>query len=197
MLRFGAFCQLTPNRLTAIFRNGGELPISHVPIDLLESTEHLLVGFMFSFSPKYTSSDGRVTTAFFCHICDVAPKLAYHCPACVLLRLWRRGLLLFPTRPVFDPKIFSPSALASYMQLFSSRPRGQSPDGFKPHSLRIGGHTFYTMHGMSADLRDFLARRVVSRCSLRYYRASPIGNIQALRDFYASVKQLPSALPNT
>ena len=65
MLRFGAFCQLTPSRLTAIFSNGGELPLSQVPIELFESRGHLLVGFMFSFSPKYTSSDGRVTTAFF------------------------------------------------------------------------------------------------------------------------------------
>ena len=68
MLRFGAFCQLTPSRLTAIFSNGGELPLSHVPIELFESRGHLLVGFMFSFSPKYTSSEGRVTTAFLSHL---------------------------------------------------------------------------------------------------------------------------------
>ena len=195
MLRFGAFCQLTPNCLTAILRNGGELPLSQVPIELIDSMKHFLLGFMFTFSPKYTSSNERVTTAYFCHICDVAPNMAPHCPVCVLLLMLSRGLLRFPSRPVFDPNIFSPSALTSYLQLFSSRLRGQSHDEFRPHSLRIGGHTFYTMHGMSPDLRDFLARRVVSRCSLRYYRASPIGNLRALRAFYASLRQPPPSSP--
>ena len=197
MLRFGAFCQLTPNLLTAILRNGGELPLSQLPTQLVDCMGHFIVGFMFTFSPKYTSSNERVTTAYFCHICDVAPNLALHCPACVLLKMSRRGLLQFPSRPVFDPKFFSPSALTSYLRLFSNRLFNQSPDEFKPHSLRIGGHTFYTMHGMSPDLRDFLARRVVSRCSLRYYRASPFGNIQALRDFYASLKLKTHSLSHT
>ena len=195
MLRFGAFCQLTPNHLTAILRNGRELPLSQLPSDLINSMAHSIIGFKFSFSPKYTSSNERVTTAYFCHICDVAPNLAPHCPACILLKMSSCGLLRFPSRPVFDPHFFSPSALTSYLQLFSGRRPGQSHDEFKPHSLRIGGHTFYTMHGMSADLRDFLARRVINRCSLRYYRASPIGNIRALRDFYASIKLGPTSLP--
>lgn len=197
MLRFGAFCQLTPNLLTAILRNGGELPLSQLTSDLINSMAHFIVGFMFTFSPKYTSSNERVTTAYFCHICDVAPKLAPHCPACVLLKMSRRGLLRFPSRPVFNPNFFTPSALTSYLQLFPGRLRGQSRNDFKPHSLRIGGHTFYTMHGMSADLRDFLARRVINRCSLRYYRASPIGNIRALRDFYASIRLNPTSLSQT
>ena len=168
MLRFGAFCQFTPNLLTAILHNGGELPLSQIPSDLVTSLGSFIVGFMFTFSPKYTSSNGRVTTAYFCHICDVAPTLAPHCPPCILLKMSRRGLLRFPFRPVFNPSFFSPSALTSYLQLFSGRRRDQSHDEFKPHSLRIGGHTFYTMHGMSADHWDFLARRVINRFSLHY-----------------------------
>ena len=186
MLRFGAFCQMTPNRLTAILSSGEEWPLSCVPLNLINSTQRLL-GFVFTFSPKYTSSDGRVTSAYFCHICDIAPRLAMHCPACTLLTLLRRGLLRIPSRPVFNPKMFSPAALASYLRLFSNRLLENNPSHFKPHSLRIGGHTYYTMKGMSADLRDFLARRVINRCSLRYFRASPIGNLQALRAFYASL----------
>ena len=197
MLRFGAFCQFTPNLLTAILRNGGELPLSQHPSDLIDSIAHFIVGFMFTFSPKYTSSNERVTTAYFCHICDVAPKLAPHCPACVLLAMLGRGLFRFPSRSVFDPHFFSPSALSSYLRLVSGQQHGRTQDEFKSHSLRIGGHTFYTMHGMSADLRDFLARRVVNRCSLRYYRASPIGNIRALRAFYASLKLSSPSLPQT
>ena len=187
MLRFGAFCQMTACCFTAILSNGEEWPLSCVPLSLIESRQHLL-GFLFTFSPKYTSSDGRVTSAYFCHICDVVPRLAVHCPACTLLSLLRRGLLRIPTRPVFDPKFFSPSALTSYLQLFSCRHVANDPTHFKPHSLRIGGHTFYTTKGMSADLRDFLARRVVNRCSLRYFRASPAANLRALRAFYASLQ---------
>ena len=186
MLRFGAFCQMAPYCLTALLSSGEEWPLSRVPLDLIASSERLL-GFVFTFSPKYTSSYDRVTSAYFCHICDVAQRLATHCPACALLALLRRGLLRFASRPVFDPNVFSPAALTSYLQLLSSRQVNDSPNRFKPHSLRIGGHTFYTMKGMSADLRDFLARRVINRCSLRYFRASPVGILQALRAFYASL----------
>ena len=119
-----------------------------------------------------------------------------HCPACALLSLLRRGLLRSPSRPVFDPNFFSPAALASYLQLFSNRRLNNYPNHFKSHSLRIGGHTFYTMKGMSADLRDFLARRVINRCSLRYFRASPVANLWALCAFYASIHHLPPPPPN-
>ena len=116
MLRFGAFCQMTPYCLTAILSSGEEWPLSCVPLDLINANRQLL-GFVFTFSPKYTSSDGRVTSAYFCHICDVAPRLAVHCPACALLKLLRRGQLRFPSRPVLDPHIFSPAALTSYLLL--------------------------------------------------------------------------------
>ena len=193
MLRFGAFCQMTPYLLTAILASGEEWPLSYVPLDLIAACERLL-GFVFTFSPKYTSSDGRVTSAYFCHICDIVPRLAVHCPACALLALLRRGLLRFPFRPVFNPTLFSPTALTLYLQLLSNRHINDSPHHVKPHSLRIGGHTFYTMKGMSADLRDFLARRVINRCSLRYFRASPVGILQALRAFYASLDHQPPSL---
>ena len=123
MLRFRAFCQLTLNRLTAILRNGRELPLSQVPIQLVGSMGHFLIGFMFTFSPKYTSPNERVTTAYFCHISDVPHNLAPHCPSCFLQMMTRRGLLRFLSRPVFDYNIFPP-ALTSYLQLCSSRPRG-------------------------------------------------------------------------
>ena len=189
MLRFGAFCQLTPSSLTVVLNDGDEWPFHQIPASLFLALSDRLLGFRFTFIPKYTSSEGRVTSAFFCHICDVAPKLQAHCPVCAILQLREANLFRYPTRPIFDPKILTPSSLSSYLALFAGRSRSKSSDVFKPHSLRIGGHTFYTMHGMSADLRDYLARRVVSRCSMRYYRASPVGNLQALRDFYAALKQ--------
>ena len=188
MLRFGAFCQLTPSSLTVILNDGDEWPLHHMPSSLFTAFSTRLLGFRFTFTPKYTSSDGRVTSAYFCHICDIAPDWQAHCPVCAILLLRTKHLFRFPTRPIFDPKILTPTALSSYLALIAGRSRVKSSDVFKPHSLRIGGHTFYTMHGMSADLRDYLARRVISRCSMRYYRASPVCNLQALRDFYAALK---------
>ena len=123
--------------------------------------------------PKYTASDGRVTSAYFCHIRDVAPCLAIHCSAYNLLTLLLRGLHRFPSSAAFYPNFFSPGAIASYLQLFSDRHLYNHSNHFKHHSLRNGRHTFYTMKGMSADLRDFLARHVINRCSLRYFRGSP------------------------
>ena len=82
-----------------ILRNGGELPLSQLPSDLINTIAPFIVGFVFTFSPKDTSYNERVTTAYFCHIYDVALKLAPHFPVCVL-KMSRGGLLCFPSRPV-------------------------------------------------------------------------------------------------
>ena len=57
----------------------------------------------------------------------------------------------------------------------------------KPHSLLIGGHTYYTVYGMDSDFRDYLARRKVKGSSQTYYRASPALTIYKLRKFYERV----------
>ena len=59
----------------------------------------------------------------------------------------------------------------------------------KPHSLRIGGHTFYTVYGLDADFRDYLARRKVNKSTQRYYRASPYLTIYKLRRFFYTFVQ--------
>ena len=100
----------------------------------------------------------------------------------------------FSPLPVFDPNFFFPGAFKSYLQLFYTPHLNDSPDHFKPHSLCIGGQTFYTIKGISANLQDFLTRRVINRCSLRYFRASPVGILQALRAFYASLHPRPLSL---
>ena len=54
----------------------------------------------------------------------------------------------------------------------------------KPHSLRIGGHTYYTVYGLDTDFRDYLARRKVNKATQTYYRASPHMTIFKLRQFF-------------
>ena len=57
----------------------------------------------------------------------------------------------------------------------------------KPHSLRIGGHTYYTVYGLDSSFQDYLARRKVSGATQTYYRASPALTIFKLRKFYEAV----------
>ena len=112
---------------------------------------------------------------------------------CVLSFLVIGGLLRFLSRSLFDPLIFSPGALTFYHGHLAGKP-GLTPNNpYKPHSLRIGGHTFYTIHGMDPDLRDHLARRAITRCTLRYFRASPASNLHALRAIYKRVPVATSA----
>ena len=54
----------------------------------------------------------------------------------------------------------------------------------KPHSLRIGGHTYYTVYGLDPSFRDYLARRKVKESTQTYYRASPHLTIYKLRQFF-------------
>ena len=54
----------------------------------------------------------------------------------------------------------------------------------KPHSLRIGGHTYYTVYGLEPGFRDYLARRKVNKSVQTYYRASPHLTICKLRNFF-------------
>ena len=193
MLRYGAFCQLTPGSLTVVLKDGAEWPVPRVPPCIFDSLQKQILGVVYSFTPKYSAASGR-GSAYFCHICDVAPHLKPHCPVCVLLRLWSDGLFRYPTRPIFDPSFFSPAALSSFLAHVAGKGSVKKRNPFKPHSLRIGGHTFYTIHGMNADLRDYLARRAVSRCTQRYYRAAPASNFRAVRSFYRKLR-IPEDAP--
>ena len=54
----------------------------------------------------------------------------------------------------------------------------------KPHSLRIGGHTYYTVYSLDSDFRDYLARRKVNKSTQTYYRAPPRLTLYKLRQFF-------------
>ena len=53
----------------------------------------------------------------------------------------------------------------------------------KPHSLRIGGHTFLTVYGLDSDFWDYLAWRKVNKATMTWYRASPHLTTSKLRKF--------------
>ena len=65
MLRFGTFTQFTASSLTVILNDGDEWPLHLMSSGLFEAVSTQLLGIRFTFTPKYTSSDGRVTSAYF------------------------------------------------------------------------------------------------------------------------------------
>ena len=98
-----------------------------------------------------------------------------------------RGMFLRPRQPIFPPD-FNPDTFCPYLMFLAGE--GRLPVDIrllKTHSLRIGGHTYFTAMGMIRDLTDYLGRRKVARCSLRYYRSSPHLTLSAIRRFFRSV----------
>ena len=54
----------------------------------------------------------------------------------------------------------------------------------KPPSLRIGGHTYYTVYELDGDFRVYLAHRKINESTMPYYRASPYLTIYKLRQCF-------------
>ena len=111
----------------------------------------------------------------FFHICAVAPPLKQNCPVGMVIKFWRRGHFCAPHCPVsiqFPPRRLSAPTLAT-----SLADPGLTP---RTHSNRIPYASAASLatpaHAMNPDLRDYLARRAIPRCSLRYYRTSPAPN---------------------
>ena len=73
MLRYGAFCQFSPNALTLVFKTGRELAFCSCRTDEQNLGPKAVLEVLFTFVPKYTLSNG-LRTAFFSHICDIAPQ---------------------------------------------------------------------------------------------------------------------------
>ena len=77
MLRYGAFCQFSPNALTLVSVTGLELAFSACYPTMKGIGPDKVLGVFFTFVPKYTLASG-LGTAFLFHIYDVAPWLAAH-----------------------------------------------------------------------------------------------------------------------
>ena len=87
MLRFGAFCQFNAKALCLVLTDGREVQIANTQIQRLPDLGRFLLGVIYRFEPKYTSAHSW-GSAYFCHICVVAPSLKSHCPVCIIIKLW-------------------------------------------------------------------------------------------------------------
>ena len=118
--------------------------------------------------------------AYYCTLQGLTANWPALCPLRTLMALAEANLLragnIFPTRRLTTTK------LTAYMHAFC-----RNGPHFSPHSLRIGGHTFYTLQNMHGDFVQFLGRRTIRRASELYYRANPVDNIKRLRKFFSDV----------
>ena len=101
-----------------------------------------LRGIISRCAPKDTPTHSR-SVAQVGHICAVAPPLKQSRPVGMVIKFWRRGHFCAPHCPVF--KLISPApALSAYLGYIACRPGPNPQNPFKPHSLRISGHTCNT-----------------------------------------------------
>ena len=175
MFRFQTYAKLSRKDIVIVGRDGSEKNL--VSGSAAEVKQHFgtnrAMGFYLKFDDKFHPN----SRAYYCTFKGLAKPWQTLCPVELLTDLASNGLLgekLFPKEKV------TPKSLTLYLQgLTNIRNR------YTPHSLRIGGHTFYTVRNMPSDFVSFLGRRKISKASELYYRAQPRDNILRLRSFFS------------
>ena len=190
MLRVSSITLLKPLAIILVAASGRQTLLTRTPFAAAFGLCRQYIGFFYRFRGKSTPVGGPPQAAYFPKICDIDPAFAQFCPLLLLGKMRARSMLLHP-RPLLFPSGFNPDTLCPYLMFLAGEGR-LSVDIrlLKTHSLRIGGHTYFTAMGMVRDLTDYLGRRKVARCSLRYYRSSPRLTISAIRRFFRSVPPL-------
>ena len=175
MFRFSSFAKISAASIVLVTANGRELRLSTGSYAELYSmaNKYHIRGFYFTFSAKFHAH----ARAYFCALGALPTPWSVFCPVQILFKLAHSRLL--SNSPIFPRAILSARALGLYMSYVSN-----SSKSFSPHSLRIGGHTFYSVHNMHEDFIHFLGRRQISRSSQLYYRARATDNIERLSRFF-------------
>ena len=174
MFRFSTFGKLTAQCIVLIDVSGREFAFCKAHYPLLYSPQ--LAGFYLKFASKYHPR-GR---AYFCALSDLGEPWSGLCPVSVLRMLASNELLC--SGQIFHPKKISSRDLGAYMSFLAC-----SHNKFTPHSLRIGGHTFFSIQNMHEDFVQFLGRRAVNKTSQLYYRARAADNVLRLRMFFKRI----------
>ena len=176
MLRFHSYGKFCRKNLTLVLTGGKEVAPSNLSIKILTKllVSNAVTGFYFTFDDKFHPR----ARAYFCKVGDLHQRLMAICPISQLITV----LKLSPNDIFFPPSEVTRLILTKNMQKLTCIQRN-----VKPHSLRIGGHTFYTVYGLDSDFRDYLARRKVNKATSTYYRASPYLTIYKLRQFFRRV----------
>ena len=180
MLRFHSYSKFNLANLTLVMVGGKEIIPSTCNSRFLHNLLHSkqIFGFYFTFDNKFNPG----AWAYYCKLADLNRRLSPVCPLrhlSIIIKISKNGLFFPPneiTRPVLTQNMKGIACIQKNV---------------KPHSLRIGGHTYYTVYGLDSDFRDYLARRKVKGATQTYYRASPALTIYQLRKFFDGVFGLP------
>ena len=107
-----------------------------------------------------------------------------YCPVQILIQLSEHGLI---SSNIFPKNEITNKVLRNYIRYLPTNPTSLDGNQFTPHSLRIGGHTFFSMKNMEVDFVHFLGRRAISRACQLYYRANAYDNIVRVDMFFRSI----------
>ena len=128
--------------------------------------------FYFKFDDKFHPN----SRAYFCRLMDLKEPWRSLCPIKMLTDLADNSLL---GNEIFPKNTITAKAMAMYFESLTNI-QGR----YTPHSLRIGGHTFYSVRNLPDEFVSFLGCRKVSKASELYYMAQPRDNILRLRGFF-------------
>ena len=183
MFRFSTYKKLGINNLRIVGQNGTEHCITSG--SLTELSHHFCQkrahGFYFTFSSKYHP----IAFAFFSKLSAISNFWSRFCPVKILFLLARNRLL---TDNIFPKSIVKAETLRNFLRFIARQSTPLGRHKFTPHSLRIGGHTFYSLKNMDSDFVHFLARRAICKASQLYYRANAYDNIIRLDMFFRSIR---------
>ena len=194
MLRFDILLNLTPSQIVLVAPGGREVLLARVPFINAGLIPHDFIGFYIRFRGKSTPIGDPPQMAYFPKISDFDSQFKQFCPLTSLGEMHERGFFLRPHQKVLRNSL-TPRKLCAYIAHLAGRGlRRVQLALIKTHSLRIGGHTYFTAMGMNRDLTNYLGRRKIKDSSLRYFRASARLTLSAYRNFFHSVPP-PTSFP--
>ena len=181
MFRFATYEKLGIDNLVVVGKNPVEHRLKTGSLAELTYyfTDNAALGFYFHFPDKYHP----LAYAFFCNLGGISAFWSKYCPVQILFHLSRAGIL---SKNIFPRKTFKSALLSNYLRFIGPRSIVMQ-NKFTPHSLRIGGHTFYSIKNMDPDFVHFLGRRAISRACQLYYRANAYDNVVRLDMFFRSI----------
>ena len=187
MLRINIILNITPSQIVLVAPCGREVLLSQVPFINAGSIPRDYIGFYFRFRGKSTTIGDPPQMAYGPKISDFNALFTQFCPLSLIGKMHERGFFLRPNRKILRDSL-TPKALCAYIAQLAGRGLSQLQLALiKTHSLRIGGHTYFTAMGMNRDLTNYLGRRKVKDSSLRYFRASARLTLSAYRNFFHTV----------
>ena len=175
MFRYSSFAKLTASSIVPVTVSGRELALRSGKYSELTTyaRQYDISGFYFRLTSKFHPH----ARAYYCSLSELPVPWSIFCPVQILVELSRHQLLC--QGQIFPSKKVSAHALSLYMNYVAN-----STASFSPHSQRIGGHTFYSVHNMHEDFVHYLGRRKINRPSQVYYRARATDNILRLSQFF-------------